>query len=182
MGKCDGMVHLRRAHESDARGIAEVHVLTWQQAYRDLLPAAYLSALSVEARQRYWATELSVLPAERRPWLAEATGEVVGFASSGPSRDEGMAPSVGEIYTLYVLPECWARGVGRNLLDHVLRDLHEHGYDEATLWVLETNARARRFYEQAGWQTDDARKLDRIGDQEVSELRYRIPLERSRIG
>lgn len=182
MGKCDGMVHLRRANESDARGIAEVHVRTWQLAYRDLLPAAYLNALSIEARQRYWATELSVLPAERRPWLAEAAAEVVGFASGGPSRDEGMSPSVGEIYTLYVLPDCWARGVGRNLLDHAVRDLLEHGYDEATLWVLESNERANRFYQQAGWRTDGARKLDRIGDQEVSEVRYRIALERSRFG
>lgn len=182
MAKCDGMVHLRRAHEADARGIAEVHVHTWQQAYRDLLPIAYLGSLSVEARERYWATELAVLPAERRPWLAEAAGEVVGFASSGPSRDEGMAPSVGEIYTLYVLPDCWARGVGRSLLDHAVRDLLEHGYDPVTLWVLEANERARRFYELAGWATDGARKIDHIGDEQVNEVRYRRPLARSRLG
>jgi ribosomal protein S18 acetylase RimI-like enzyme len=182
MGKCDGMVHLRRAHESDARAVAEVHVRTWQQAYRDLLPTAYLNSLSVEARERFWASELSVLPADRSLWLAEASGEVVGFASVGPSSDEVTSPSTGEIYAIYVLPECWDRGVGRSLLAHAMRDLVEHGYDTATLWVLESNERARRFYEQAGWRTDGARKLDRIGDQEVSEVRYRSALDKSRLG
>jgi len=176
MAKCDGMVHLRRARRSDARAVAEVHVLTWQEAYRDLLPATYLAALSVEARERYWADELAVLPAERRPWLAEADGEVVGFVHVGPSRDEGASPSTGEIYALYVRPECWDRGVGRNLLVHGERDPLSHGYDQATLWVLEGNERARRFYEAAGWQTDGATKTDYIGGQPISEVRYRRSL------
>ena len=180
MAKCDGMVHLRRAREDDARGIAEVHVRTWQQAYRDLLPVPYLNALDVDARERFWATELSVLPADRRPWLAEASGEVVGFASVGPSNDEGMLPTSGEIYCIYVLPDCWDRGVGRSLLGHAEHDLLEHGYDIATLWVLESNERARRFYEVAGWQTDGAVKIDRIGDREVNEVRYRRALDPSR--
>lgn len=177
----EGMVHLRRAREADARAIAEVHVRTWQQAYRDILPVGYLQALSVEARERYWATELRVLPAERRPWLAEAGQDVVGFVSAGPSRDEGMPPSTGEIYALYVLPECWARGVGRSLLLHCERELIQHGYEHATLWLLADNDRARAFYEANGWQPDGAVKQDRIGDREVAELRYRRTLERSRV-
>ncbi len=181
MAKCEGMVHLRRARQSDARGIAEVHVGTWRHAYRNLLPAAYLDSLSVDARERFWATELRVLPAGRSLWLAESDGQIVGFANAGPSRDDGMPPSTGEVYAIYVLPECWDRGVGRNLLVHAERDLIEHGYDEATLWVLESNDRARRFYEAAGWRTDGAIKVDRIGDRQVREVRYRLPLERSRV-
>jgi ribosomal protein S18 acetylase RimI-like enzyme len=181
MATYDGMVHLRRAREADARAIADVHVRTWQEAYRDILPADYLQALSVEARERYWETQLRVLPAERRPWLAEAGQDVVGFVSIGPSRDDGAAPSTAEIYALYVLPEWWARGVGRNLLLHGERDIIAHGYEEATLWVLTDNDRARAFYEAAGWHTDGAVRQDRIGDREVAELRYRRMLERSRV-
>jgi ribosomal protein S18 acetylase RimI-like enzyme len=177
----DGMVHLRRAREADARAIADVHVRTWQEAYRDILPADYLQALSVDARERYWATELRVLPAERRPWLAQAGQAVVGFVSAGPCRDEGIGPSTGEIYALYVLPDSWDRGVGRNLLLHAERDLIQHGYEEGTLWLLTGNDRARTFYEASGWQPDGAVKQDRIGDREVAEVRYRRRLERSRV-
>lgn len=178
---CDGMVHLRRAREADARAIAEVHVRTWQGAYRQILPSEFLQALRVEARERFWAGELRSLPAGRRPWLAEAAPEVVGFVSAGPSRDDGAAPSTGEIYAIYVLPDCWDKGVGRNLLTHAERDLAHHDYQAATLWVLADNARARRFYEAAGWHTDGGQKQDRIGDREVSEVRYRRDLARSHV-
>jgi ribosomal protein S18 acetylase RimI-like enzyme len=181
MARCNGMVHLRRARETDARSIAEVHVGTWREAYRELLPAEYLDALSVESRERYWADELHVLPADRRPWLADTDVGIVGFACSGPSRDEGAAFSTGEVYAHYVMPECWDKGVGRNLLHHAERDLLQHGYDEATLWVLADNARARGFYDVAGWHADGAVKLDRIGEREVAEVRYRRTLDSSRL-
>ncbi|MDQ3938372.1 MAG: GNAT family N-acetyltransferase [Chloroflexota bacterium] len=181
MGTCDAMIHLRRAAEADARGIAQVHVGTWRHAYRGLLPGEYLAALTVESRERYWANEVRVLPRDRRPWLAEADRQIVGFASAGPSRDDNASPSTAEVYAVYVLPDCWDRGVGRNLLAHAERDLREHGYDEATLWVLADYERARRFYEAAGWQTDGSVKTDRIGERELMEVRYRRPLQRSRV-
>jgi ribosomal protein S18 acetylase RimI-like enzyme len=181
MSTCDAMIHLRRAAEADARGIAEVHVGTWRHAYRGLLPGEYLAAVTVESRERYWATELGVLPPDRRPWLAEADRQIVGFASAGPSRDDGASSSTGEVYAVYVLPDCWDRGVGRNLLAHAERDLRQHGYDQATLWVLADYERARRFYEAAGWQADGGVRQERIGERDVTEVRYRRPLQRSRV-
>ena len=182
MAPCEGMVHLRRARENDARGIAEVHVRTWQLAYRDQLPEPYLNALSVDVREGHWATELRMLPAERRPWVAETQGEIVGFVSAGPSRDETATDMTGEVYAIYVLPDCWDRGLGRMLLAHAERDLLAHGYHDAILWVLADNERARAFYEAAGWHADGGTKQDSIAGREVDEVRYRIALEKSRVG
>lgn len=181
MAPCEGMVHMRRAREADARGIAEVHVRTWQVAYRDQLPVPYLNALSVEVRERYWATELRVMPAERRPWVAETGGQIVGFAAAGPTRDEAVGDMTGEVYAIYVLPDCWDRGVGRNLLAHAEHDLLSHGYNDAVMWVLTDNQRARAFYEAAGWHPDGGTKHDTIGGREVDEVRYRIALQKSRV-
>lgn len=182
MARCEGMVHLRRAREDDARAIAEVHVRTWQAAYRDQLPEPYLNALSVDVRERYWATELHLMPADRRPWVAETQSEIVGFVAAGPTRDEAAGDMTGEVYAIYVLPDCWDRGLGRNLLAHAERDLLSHGYNEAVMWVLTDNARARAFYETAGWHADGGFKHDSIGGREVDEVRYRIALEKSRVG
>lgn len=176
MGSCDGVVHLRRARDEDARAIAQVHVRTWQHAYRDLLPAQFLAALNVEARERFWRSEIQVVPADRRPWLADREGQVAGFVSVGPSNDADAAPGTGEIYAIYVDPDCWARGVGRNLLLHGERDLAGHGYDEATLWCLAGNERARVFYESAGWDADGGQRRETFGGVEMHEVRYRRPL------
>jgi GNAT superfamily N-acetyltransferase len=53
---------------------------------------------------------------------------------------------------LYVRPEHWGRGVGRALHDEVIERLRGHGSARCHLWVLEQNARARRFYERLGWR------------------------------
>lgn len=182
MGTCDGMVQLRRARDTDARGIAEVHVRTWQAAYRDLFPEHYLNALDVDARERHWASELRILPADRRPWVAQADTEIVGFAAAGPARDDAASSSTGEVYAIYVLPDCWDRGLGRNLLTHAERDLVANGYSDAVLWVAADNERARDFYQRAGWHADGGERTEHIGGQEVAEVRHRRALERSRVG
>jgi len=53
---------------------------------------------------------------------------------------------------LYVLPEWWSRGAGRTLHDEVLERQRADGRTSCNLWVLEENARARRFYERLGWR------------------------------
>jgi len=181
MGACDGMVHIRRARAADARGMAEVHVRTWQEAYRDQLPAPFLKALSIDARENHWRNELHAMAPERRPWVAEANDQIVGFVASGTARDDTASPLTGEVYAIYVLPDCWDRGVGRSLLAHAEADLVTHGYNEAVLWVLADNQRARAFYELAGWHADGGTKHDSIGGRDVTEVRYRIALERSRV-
>ena len=53
-------------------------------------------------------------------------------------------------------------------------------YEEATLWVLEDNPRARSFYERGGWAPDGARKAEERWGVRAPELRYRKELSSSR--
>ena len=143
MAGCSEVVHVRRAHPQDARAIANVHVETWREAYQGVISSAYLNALSVDQREDWWAKELRTLPPERQPWVAETREGIVGFAISGGARDGDVQAGMGEVYAIYVLPDCWERGVGRTLLAHAEHDLLEHGYSDAVLWVLADNPRAR---------------------------------------
>ena len=60
-------------------------------------------------------------------------------------------------------------------MDRVLAKVKMAGYTCITLWVLEANARARRFYHRAGFAPDGARHvLDDLGG--VTEIRYRRAL------
>ena len=51
-------------------------------------------------------------------------------------------------------------------------------YRRATLWVLDTNARAREFYERHGWSLDGNSKQQEIGELTVTEVRYATHLVR----
>lgn len=59
-----------------------------------------------------------------------------------------------ELYAIYVDPGWWSTGIGRSLMDEVLAATRAGRYERIGLWVLEKNARARRFYERAGFEPD----------------------------
>ncbi|MBO0708678.1 MAG: GNAT family N-acetyltransferase, partial [Candidatus Dormibacteraeota bacterium] len=103
--------------------------------------------------------------------------EPIGFAGWNVSRDQDAPPGqTGELGAIYLLKEHWGTGVGRSLMRAAMTSLRQSGYREATLWVLEGNARARRFYESGGWRPDGARKAERGPGFTLDEIRYRIPL------
>ncbi len=169
---CDGPVHLRRATVDDAAGIAAVHASGWRQAYQDVLPAAQLEGVSVASRADSWREELAVEAPDREPWLALLDAEIVGFAAGGLSRDRDAAARTGEIYQLFVLPECWSRGVRTNLADHLLRDLRQHGFERVSCWVNAADVEGRRFVEHLGWALDGATRSEDHPGAAVEQVRY----------
>jgi GNAT superfamily N-acetyltransferase len=167
---------IREAAPADARAVADVHVRAWQTAYRGDLPDAYLDGLSVDERvaQHEWSLHN---PRESwRMWVSEAGGRVVGFAVTGPSEDADADEHTGEVYAIYLEPDRVGTGVGRQLFGHAVDDLRGRGFTSATLWVLETNARARRFYEIAGWTPDGTTASERIDCLMMPTVRYRTRL------
>jgi hypothetical protein len=47
------------------------------------------------------------------------------------------------------------------------------------LWALDTNVRARRFYEIGGWATDGATKFHDWGTFQCTDIRYVRDLRRA---
>jgi GNAT superfamily N-acetyltransferase len=169
---------VRRAGAEDAMRIAIVHVRSWQAAYRGLVPQDYLDSLDAEQRRPAWERILGEAQWPRAgTFVAEEGKDVVGFASICPSRDDDEeSASAGELAAIYLLPEAWGKGLGRELMSCGLTALSDAGFGEATLWVLDTNSRARRFYEAAGWHADGAVKHDGGRGFVLNEVRYRRPL------
>ena len=159
-------------------GIAIVHVRSWQAAYRGLVPQDYLDSLDAEQRRPVWERIVGEAEWPRAGTLVAEEGKnVVGFASICPARDDDKEPAnAGELAAIYLLPEAWGKGLGRELMISALSALSDAGFGEATLWVLDTNSRARRFYEAAGWHADGAVKQDARRGFVLNEVRYRRAL------
>ncbi len=175
--------HVRFATRADARAIAHIQIEGWRAAYRGLVPDAILDGFEVEPRTTRWA-EL-IKRAQRddtRVWVIgddETAAEdlpVVGFAMSGPGRDESAPPpdGAGEVYAVYVLPDVIGRGLGRALFTTATGELLARGYDPIVVWVFEDNPRARRFYEAAGFRADGARHAIDFDGIPIDEIRYRL--------
>ena len=168
----DTEVTIRTAEPSDAAGIARVHVASWQQAYGGVVPDEYLNSLEAAAREERWREHLRNGPREGvHTWVADDGSRILGFASVGPARDEDAARGDEEIYSIYLDPAMWGKGVARDLMRTVLAEVGRSG--SLTLWVLADNERARHFYRRHGFTPDGAEKLEEIGGVQLLEVRYR---------
>ena len=167
---------IRQAVEADAGAIAALHIRSWQSAYRGQLPDHFLDSLDHELGRRteFWQTHISMVSsAKHEIWAADLEACVNGFVALGPARDT-ESEATGELYAIYVNPDRWDQGLGSALLAHATGRLTALGYSAAILWVLESNTRARRFYERAGWAADGRIKIETLPDNvELREVRYR---------
>lgn len=144
---------VRPATARDAKAIAEIHVATWQVAYKDLMPEDHLKKMTVEKRQAFWREAIEY--SEPQLLVATEADKVVGFVGFDRSRDAGTKSTVGEIWAMYVLPEHWSKGCGVALWDGAREGLKEEGCTQVTLWVLLHNERALGFFEHsAGFKRD----------------------------
>lgn len=168
---------IRIATVDDAAAIAAVHLYSRQTVYLGLLPDHILENETIEQFTWNWESWLAFPNSlAARTWLIEENKETIGFVGTGPNRDGEDANAVAELYGINILPEQWRRGIGRELLDHALEDLRERGFKSLTLWVLEGNLIARRFYQKLGFEPDGETRIELQGNIELTEMRYRLEL------
>lgn len=146
-------VATRRAEDADVAAIADIHVRSWQAAYRGILPDELLDGLSTEERTRSWRELLSAGHDRRLTLVAERSGgALTGFCSvATPSGDEDAGEAIAEVGALYVDPDHWREGAGSVLMTAALEELEKLGWREVVLWVLPENRPALAFYDRFGF-------------------------------
>lgn len=164
-------VVIRPATVDDAERIATVHVASLRQAYAGVVAEDYLAGLDVAARTQEWRRRLENPEPETTVWVAQEGDRVVGFASLGPSLDEDAERTTLQIYTIYLEPRSWGQGIARELMRTVLAAVPAGS--AVTLWVLEANERAAHFYRRNGFTRDGVERIEEIGGQQFTEVRYR---------
>ena len=156
------MTRIRKATSEDARALAEVHVESWQSAYRDILSDSLRKGFTVDN----WVNKFQQMIAEETQVIAliEDKERILGYTIIGPNRDEALKEdNCGEVWGLYISPDHWRKGLGARLTKWACRQLKSKGYDIATLWVFQTNLAAREFYQAMGFASDGATKEVRPG-------------------
>lgn len=169
----------------DVPALAAVHVASWQEAYRGLMPDEVLDDPTfLSRREAQWRSTVDAISAtglygvRPRAALAEVDGTVVGLAMSGPVPGRGpradavqanhAGPDAAEIELncLYLLAAHHGSGAGRALLDAVIPP----GLP-ASLWVADPNPRAQAFYRKNGFRADGAALVDQHGVREIRMVR-----------
>ncbi len=144
------MIEIRHATTSDVPSLVACHLACWREAYQEVAPADYLAELdqSIPARIAFWTSKIAKGNA---PWLAVDDETVIGLAAAGPTEDDDL-PSGLELFAIYVRATHWDSGLGHRLLEAAI------GNAPASLWALEDNPRAHRFYRRHGFTPDGTAK------------------------
>lgn len=164
-------MNLRRATLSDAPAIAGLHAASWRAFYRGALSDDYLNGNVIADRISVWSSRLSVHREEQLVLLAEAADGLLGFSCAYLGAD----PIWGSLLdNLHVSQQHHRCGVGKTLLAQTRAWIWEHERtDLMHLWVLQSNARARMFYEaQKGRIVEEDQWLPPGGG--VAVPRYRM--------
>ena len=141
-----GGLFLRRARADEAEALLRVQREASLAGLRHIYPPDRYpfpdDAIRARWREALESEQTSVVVAER-------DGKILGLA----------AWTDGWLDGLYVVPKAWGNGVAARLHDEALRGIAATGKPGARLWVLEENARARRFYERRGWRPDGSDRV-----------------------
>jgi 3-deoxy-manno-octulosonate cytidylyltransferase (CMP-KDO synthetase) len=160
-------IRFRQATLEDMPRVADVHIRSWQQSFRSIVPDHYLDEMSVEKR-----TERLTDRFKRPPYsmiLAEhPNGEIAGFIDFGPPvLDVGRDV---QIYSFYFLKHFQRLGIGKRLFSHCLEQITRDGHRSICLDALEASP-YRAFYEKMGGKVI-GRDVHRLGEEDFATVIY----------
>jgi ribosomal protein S18 acetylase RimI-like enzyme len=98
----------------------------------------------------------------------------------GPERGHPASRLEWEIYNLHISPARQGGGIGSRLFDAAAELGRKDGARELVLWVVETNGRARAFYEAKSMYADGGEQQHLLGEEILHEVRYRKDLDATR--
>ena len=140
------LIDIRKAEPRDAAAIAEVHARAWEGAYAGLIPHRALSRMIGRRGTGWWRDAIG---RAALVLVVEVGGKVQGYATLGRNRARELAPE-GEIYELYLAPECQGIGLGRRLFEAARARLRDNGLKGLVVWAMEENQGALDFYAGRG--------------------------------
>ncbi len=160
---------IREAAFEDLEAIISVHHQSWRETYQGLISKESLEIFSHEKLRTQWQSILTSKQAQVACFVAELSGEIIGFVDCGPRRK--TEPTLqGEYYAIYVLARAQKLGVGRALFERATEFLQRH-FTSQSLWVLRSNKTAISFYEKCKGVAVES-SLFQLGEESVEKICY----------
>jgi len=155
---------IRKASPEDAYDYAVCGISCWRSAYKGIVPDEYLSNMLLETEQRAENFRKSFAdPGCIQSYCVMRDEKMIGFLT--------MDIANANIWTIYLLEDFWGKGYGKKILNFAASKLKCMEHKEISLWVLEENNRARRFYEKNGF-CFNGEKREREYGKSLVQLKY----------
>lgn len=132
--------------------IADLHLRTWQEAYKGMVSQDYIDALTMEGICAKWSDYIKqpehgvFLCVEVNP----ETGEMVRVEGSVGFKPYQRVENCIYVYSLYVEKDLRGQGIGTHLVNAIAARGKKEGYPRMGVCVMCANEGARRLYARMG--------------------------------
>lgn len=161
---------IRTADQSDCHAIAELHAASWRFAYKGALADKYLARDVVADRRQLWESRLSEPAKQQHVLVAEQDHQLIGFVCVHGDESGEWGSFLDNIH---VTQSMHGQGIGTVLL-HATAKLCASLYGEVGLylWVVQSNAKAQRFYARHGARNEGTDVWHAPGGTDVPLFRF----------
>ena len=144
---------IRPAGADDAPAVAEIWLAGWHDAHDGLVPQELVDVRTPDTFHTRAAERVADTT------VATVDGEVAGFVMLADD----------ELEQMFVSSDHRGTGIAHTLIAEAERQLRERGHVKTWLAVVAGNARARAFYERAGWVDEGLFDYDaRVGNRTIT--------------
>lgn len=142
-------IDIRKVESGDANSLAYIQTESWKSAFNKIL--------SKEDLQKYTNIDKAIGMYDMLLNKNIGNGFILTIdeiphcmAYWDKARDDDME-GYAEIICIHSLCSNWGKGYGTMMMNYILREIKNAGFNKVMLWVFEENKRARKFYENQGF-------------------------------
>ncbi len=147
--------------------IKEVYLNSYKETYKAFVSDKFFDGIDVDG----WLKEVD----ENNFFVMLQDREIIGMSTI--SEGEDSEDEIGEIETIYLNHDYVDHGYGRLLLNAMVKELYERGYEKVYLWDVKENLRSQAFYMKNGFELTDETRVLKINNEEIKKIKYILDIE-----
>ena len=153
-------IAIRLAVPADAPDMAEIHMRSWEAAYKDIIPAEYIREKNA-GRLEQWKRILTEMKYPQ--YVIQKNGKPDGIMCIASPQDDDLADDFYELHGIYLHSNYYRQGIGTQAMEFAFDTARNANKKFMTVWVFEDNINSVKFYEKCGFVPDGKTKILNFG-------------------
>ena len=143
------------AKPNDASDMAEVHMRSWEVAYKDIIPMEYIKRKNATRPDLF---KRIITDENTTQYVIQVDNKTVGIMGIGEAMGDDIDDSYYELYGIYLHPDYYRKGIGTQAVNFAFDKALELGKRFMNVWVFAENINSINFYKKCGFITDGKTK------------------------
>jgi RimJ/RimL family protein N-acetyltransferase len=144
-------ITIRLAVPADAPDMAEVHMRSWEVAYKNIIPAEYINQKNATRHALYARV---ITDDNTNSYIIQYAGKTIGIMKIAPPQDDDVGDDFYGLHYIYLHPDYFRMGIGTQAMEFAFEKARCIGKTGMIVWVFDENINSIRFYEKCGFHTD----------------------------